>query len=455
MIRPSVILLCCLAASTSACKEKYDLSTEAENASQSAAAEAAAQMQNNNGEQTEAAAAAAIQEPYQPKRTPEFDFAPGGPISDEQLAEYYVELEFAVDDESVGVVVLDFWPEKAPLTVRNYLRYCAEGFYEGLTFHRILRDFMVQGGDPTATGSGDGPYGQVKAEFSDDLKYSHEYGVISMARGPSEDSASCQFFLCSDSAPNTWNLNGSYSSFGKMVSGITALEAIANVPTTRAPNGEMAKPTKKASILRTTVKKGSPPQSDEKIARPRPPLDLKGEAEKVVVQHVLVAFNNGRIPGVTRSQEEAEKLAQEVLEKAQGGADFAELVRAHSADPIRPGDTNPGVYRLLNNGVRDVANERAGFLVQQRLGKEWQEFQLDIRRRQQAGELDSKQVNELVAAKREELMAQMPTDTYRGRGEMVPGFGDTCFSLKVGEVGVAEYHPSNSPFGWHVIKRLK
>ena len=103
------------------------------------------------------------------------------------------------------------------------------GFYDGLTFHRIIRSFMVQGGDPTGTGMGNGPYGTILAEFSDAPERAHGYGVLSMARmGNDENSASCQFFICCDEGPSVWGLDGNYASFGGVTSGLAALEALAS-----------------------------------------------------------------------------------------------------------------------------------------------------------------------------------------------------------------------------------
>ncbi|KAA3604975.1 MAG: hypothetical protein DWQ01_20440 [Planctomycetota bacterium] len=397
------------------------------------------------------APAAPAQAPLK-KREAEFDFTPGGPISDQALANYFVELEVSVDGKSAGIMVLDFWPEVAPITVRNFLRYAAEGFYDGKVFHRIMRDFMVQGGDPTGTGGGDGPYGEIKGEFHKDPKYRHEYGVLSMAReGGNPDSASCQFFICCDSTPQVWNLDGQYAAFGRLVGGVSALEAMADVKVGRSINGQMSRPMVEVKILRAEVKKGDPPPSEEKIERPPVVLDLKGQPEKVEVQHVLISFQGAGPQGVTRNKTEAEALAKTVLERAQKGEDFTALVREFSDDPVKPGDPQPGTYRMLNRGVRDRAFERLEF----RLEKEWRAFQEDLRRRVNAKELSAEEAGKEVEQKRSELMAQLLPNMVLPRDQMVQAFGDVSFNLKVGEVGMAAYDLRLSRFGWHIIKRLK
>ncbi len=148
-------------------------------------------------------------------------------VSDAALASYLVEMDLSVGGEPVGAVLLEFWPEKAPKTVRNFLRYCAEGFYDGLGFHRVIAGFMIQGGDPQGTGRGEGPYGRIPGEFSREPKYAHRRGVISMARSQHPDSASCQFFICHADAPH---LDGKYASFGRVLRGMEAVDAVAAVP---------------------------------------------------------------------------------------------------------------------------------------------------------------------------------------------------------------------------------
>ena len=127
---------------------------EAAAAAAAAEAEAAAALEKLRAEKSDAALpvpASNPAEPWTPKREPKFNFEPGGPIADDALANYWVEMSCTVGGEDVGKMSFEFWPEKAPITVRNFLRYCDEGFYDSLGFHRVVRDFMIQGGDRKST----------------------------------------------------------------------------------------------------------------------------------------------------------------------------------------------------------------------------------------------------------------------------------------------------------------
>jgi peptidyl-prolyl cis-trans isomerase B (cyclophilin B) len=149
-------------------------------------------------------------------------------LSDEQLTDVLVELEVSVGGQPAGTMQLEFWPQVAPATVRNFTRYVAEGFYDGKIFHRVISGFMIQGGCPTGTGTGSGPHGHIPGEFTGDAQYSHKRGVLSMARAQDPNSASCQFFVCHADAEF---LDGQYAAFGRLVSGEDALDAVAGVQT--------------------------------------------------------------------------------------------------------------------------------------------------------------------------------------------------------------------------------
>ena len=127
----------------------------------------------------------------------------------------------------------ELYPEIAPNTVNNFISLVKKGFYNGLIFHRVIKGFMIQGGDPTGTGMG-GPGYQIKGEFAsngvkNDLR--HTRGVISMARSMMPDSAGSQFFIMHKDAPH---LDGQYAAFGKMTDGFDVLDAIATVATDRS-----------------------------------------------------------------------------------------------------------------------------------------------------------------------------------------------------------------------------
>ena len=135
-----------------------------------------------------------------------------------------------IEMENGDVIKIELDPTAAPLTVANFTELVKEGFYDGLIFHRVIRGFMIQGGDPTGTGMG-GTKKNIKGEFAangvpNPLK--HTRGVISMARAQNPDSASSQFFIMHQDAPH---LDGSYAAFGKVVEGMEAVDRIASVRT--------------------------------------------------------------------------------------------------------------------------------------------------------------------------------------------------------------------------------
>ncbi len=135
-----------------------------------------------------------------------------------------------IEMENGKKIKLELYPEHAPITVANFEKLVKEGFYNGLTFHRIISGFMIQGGCPDGTGMG-GAKENIKGEFlangvKNDLK--HTRGVISMARSMMPDSASSQFFIMHEDAPH---LDGNYAAFGKVVEGIEVVDEIAAVKT--------------------------------------------------------------------------------------------------------------------------------------------------------------------------------------------------------------------------------
>ena len=124
-----------------------------------------------------------------------------------------------------GVIILALDEKTAPITVNNFLDLANSGFYNGLTFHRIIKDFMIQGGDPDATGGG-GSDNKIKGEFSANgvtNNISHVRGVISMARSNAYNSASSQFFICN---ADSTHLDGSYAAFGKVIAGMDVVDSI-------------------------------------------------------------------------------------------------------------------------------------------------------------------------------------------------------------------------------------
>ena len=132
--------------------------------------------------------------------------------------------------ENGDVMKAELYPEIAPITVENFVNLVKDGFYDGLTFHRIINGFMIQGGCPLGPGTG-GPGHTIKGEFSqngviNNLK--HTPGVLSMARSMMPDSAGSQFFIMHKAAPH---LDGQYAAFGKIIEGMDVVNKIAEVAT--------------------------------------------------------------------------------------------------------------------------------------------------------------------------------------------------------------------------------
>ena len=147
-----------------------------------------------------------------------------------------------------GKIEVELYPDIAPNTVNNFISLVKEGFYNGLTFHRIIEGFMIQGGCPRGNGTG-GPSYSIKGEFlangvNNTLK--HEKGVISMARAMNPDSAGSQFFIMHETSPH---LDGQYAGFGKVVSGIEVVDEIASIPTDYSDRPKIAVRIKKAYIV--------------------------------------------------------------------------------------------------------------------------------------------------------------------------------------------------------------
>ena len=157
------------------------------------------------------------------------DAAEREPMETKSEAELYkdpIEVEMSVNGH--GKITLELYPNLAPETVANFVDLASKGFYDGLTFHRIVSGFMIQGGDPDGNGTG-GSDKNIKGEFQMNGHYnplSHKRGVISMARSTSPDSASSQFFICHD---NATSLDGQYAAFGKVIEGLDTVDSVAKV----------------------------------------------------------------------------------------------------------------------------------------------------------------------------------------------------------------------------------
>ena len=132
--------------------------------------------------------------------------------------------------KNLGTIKLELFPSVAPITVENFLNLVKEGFYNGLSFHRVIKGFMIQGGCPLGNGTG-GSKNKIKGEFFSNGVVNplmHTRGVISMARSMMNDSASSQFFIMHKDAPH---LDGSYAAFGVVTEGIEVVDKVADVRT--------------------------------------------------------------------------------------------------------------------------------------------------------------------------------------------------------------------------------
>ncbi len=149
--------------------------------------------------------------------------------------------------ENGNIIKAELYPEIAPNTVNNFIELVNKGFYDGLIFHRVIKGFMIQGGDPEGTGMGGPGYG-IKGEFSsngfkNDL--AHEAGVLSMARSMMPNSAGSQFFIMHKDSPH---LDGDYAAFGKVTEGMDVVDKIAESKTDRSDRPKEEQKLKKVTV---------------------------------------------------------------------------------------------------------------------------------------------------------------------------------------------------------------
>lgn len=153
-----------------------------------------------------------------------------------------------IEMQDGGKMVLELYPEYAPKTVDNFVKLVKSGYYDGTKFHRIIKGFMIQGGQ------GNSETKTIKGEFSSNgfkkntLK--HTKGIISMARTSIPDTATSQFFICDGTAAH---LDGNYAAFGKLIDGIDVLDKIADTPVQLSSSGEMSQPKQDVIIKKITV----------------------------------------------------------------------------------------------------------------------------------------------------------------------------------------------------------
>ena len=152
----------------------------------------------------------------------------------------------ALIETTEGSMKIEFFPDKAPVHVKNFLKLAEEGFYDGTVFHRVIDGFMIQGGCPRGDGTGDPGY-KIDAEFND---VHHERGIVSMARSQDPNSAGSQFFICHGDAGF---LDGQYTAFGRLVEGDEILDRIATAKVVAGSGGEKSKPEAPVKVQKITV----------------------------------------------------------------------------------------------------------------------------------------------------------------------------------------------------------
>lgn len=158
-----------------------------------------------------------------------------------------------VEMESGESFVIELYPEYAPQTVANFVALVNEGFYDGLTFHRVIEGFMAQGGDPEGDGTGGSEHnitGEFAANGYENNTLKHERGVVSMARAKYNNSASSQFFICFDTADF---LDGNYAAFGKVIEGMEVVDSFLETELTMSSSGEMSVPKEDIVMKKLTV----------------------------------------------------------------------------------------------------------------------------------------------------------------------------------------------------------
>ena len=155
----------------------------------------------------------------------------------------------ATIETSEGAMTFEFFADKAPGHVENFVKLAEDGFYDGTVFHRVIAGFMIQGGCPDGNGRG-GPGYQIKAEFND---VHHERGVLSMARSADPDSAGSQFFVCHGDAGF---LDGQYTAFGRLLDGDDTLEKIASGEVKAGAGGEASSPVDPVRVSKVSIHRG-------------------------------------------------------------------------------------------------------------------------------------------------------------------------------------------------------
>ena len=226
--------------------------------------------------------------------------------------------EVAILDTSKGRMVLEFWDKDAPQTVANFKKLAKEGFFDGTGFHRIIKGFMIQGGDPKSKnpkapdlGTGDPGY-KIKDEFN---AHHHVKGVISMANSGTPNSAGSQFFIVDG---NQTFLDGKYTAFGHVIEGMNVLETIAGVPV--GPNtmmgGEQSKPLEWVTLKSVKIVSRSDLAAAAKSAGTAKAAAAKGKAADMKAADTKAAGEAKAAAAKTAAQEKAAETAKTAPESS-------------------------------------------------------------------------------------------------------------------------------------------
>lgn len=235
--------------------------------------------------------------------------------------------EVAVMETTKGKMVIEFWEKEAPQTVANFKKLARQGYYDGTGFHRIIKGFMIQGGDPKSKnpkaadlGTGDPGY-KIKDEFN---SHKHVPGVISMANSGTPNSAGSQFFLMHGAAPF---LDGKYTAFGRVIEGMDVLNDIANTPVAAnaVMGGEKSKPTEWTTLKSVKIvsraslaKAKTAPAADKAAAATTAAETKKAEAAKTA--ETTAAATEKKASDAAATQEAAPPAASESKpDSVQGG----------------------------------------------------------------------------------------------------------------------------------------
>ena len=373
-------------------------------------------------------------------------FAVGMGVEDSDLSDYWVEFACSADGIPMGTLAFELFAHEAPGSARAFLRLVDTGAYDGTLINRVEREFILQGGadplrpDPLGL---DGQVGTVAAVRE------HHYGVLGWASPPARE-----FIICLAESPRVWALDHQGQlPLGQLTSGVEVLEDLANVETRHSADNQRSVPVSALRVDVARALKGEPPRWGA-VLRPRP--DLRGEPERVGVRHIRISFRGrgrGQERGVTRTREEAARLALEVLSRVQSGeVPFIDAAQRWSEDPPLPTTGEPVLRRISNYGVVDVPAQRARQDAPRMLNSYIGELGLRLR----SGELNREDLLRMQAEKAIEIGEWIQATALERREEVnSPAYTEMAFSLRVGEVGLVEFDRFRCPDGWYLVERVE